>query len=138
MLRAGSCGPHGFGHPTRPRQPVETTSYRDHPTPIPLAFRDSLLGHVGPRDLTRRVKMEVAGVLPGLTSKDRVNLRLLLLKAAFSEGEVPRMPGLGCQGCNLLTFTPVSGDFVQPTRLPGIQNGDTNAKCAWRLTYCIR
>gem|GEM_PF-4806596 len=42
MLRAGGCGPHGFVHPTRSRQPVGTTSYRDHPTPIPLAFRDSL------------------------------------------------------------------------------------------------
>ena len=42
MLRAGGCGPHGGVHPTWSRQPVGTTSYRGHPTPIPLAFRDSL------------------------------------------------------------------------------------------------
>src|SRR3954453_10112394 len=43
MLRAGGCGPHQAVHPTRSRQPVGITSYRGHPTPIPLPFRDSLL-----------------------------------------------------------------------------------------------
>ena len=43
MLRAGGCGPHQVVHPTRSRQPVGITSYRGHPTPVPLSFRDSLL-----------------------------------------------------------------------------------------------
>ncbi len=44
MLRAGGRGAHGFGHPTRSRQLVRIRPYRNHPAPIPLGFKDSLLG----------------------------------------------------------------------------------------------
>ena len=43
MLRAGGCGPHGSSHPTRSRQPVGITPYRDHPTTTTISFKNSLL-----------------------------------------------------------------------------------------------
>ena len=65
MLRAGGCGPHGRVHPTRSRQPVGITSYRDHPTPIPLPFRDSLLEELRefPHE-TRRIARHAGRVCP--------------------------------------------------------------------------
>src|SRR5258708_553153 len=81
MMRSGGCGPHRSVHPTRSRQPVGITSYRDHPIPITIPFRDSLLAEPDQPNSNREGKT--------MWNVQAVTMAVLLIisaSPAFAEG----------------------------------------------------